>query len=130
MDRRIFFPQFYRVLSNDGQVVVGEFLDNEKWMSFDENDLEHNVKSLSIDLTSDCDLKYKHGSTCYSDNTDIDMSKELLENIIKWAEEHGVESITLMAEGRYLLPNMNELLMMVKQNFSGCIDIITDGTLL
>lgn len=126
MDRKIFFTQFYKVLRNDGQVVIGGIADNGKWMSFDENDLECNIKNLSIDLTSKSDMKQKNRLTGYGKAAEMRMSKELLVNIIRWAEENGIESITFTGENINLLPNMNDIMSLVKQNFSGQVDIITN----
>lgn len=126
MDRKIYLTQLYNVLRNDRHMDDGDILDIGKWMSLTEDDIEYNSKSLSIDLTSTLKLGCRHCLTNNKDIAEIYINTELLESIVKWAEQQGIESITVTGEGIHLMPNMNKLLFLLKQNFSGQVDIITD----
>lgn len=129
MDRKIFFTQLYRILRNDEQLVIGGILDDEKWMSFEEDDLAYNIKSLSINLTSKPTLWQKNSSNVKYNIDSPRMSRELFMSIIEWAEENGIESLTLTWEDLTLFPDINELMLFIKTNFSGNVDIITEQSL-
>ncbi len=129
MDRKIFFTQLYRILRNDEQLVIGGIVDDEKWMSFEEDDLAYNIKSLSINLTSKPTLWQKNSSNVKYNIDSPRMSRELFMSIIEWAEENGIESLTLTWEDLTLFPDINELMLFIKTNFSGNVDIITEQSL-
>ena len=129
MDRKIFFTQLYRILRNDEQLTIGGIVDGEKRMSFEEDDFEYNIKSLSIDLSSQPTLSQKNLSNVKYNIDSPRMSKELFMSIIEWAEENGIESLTLKWEDLTLFPDIKELMLFIKENFSGNVDIITEQRL-
>lgn len=124
MDRRIFPSQLYKTIKNNGQFVITEIQDNAECMSLEENALDFNIKSLSIDLTSKPGMKHKRCLADNNDTTGTKMNEEFLVSIIQWAEDNGIESITFIGEDVHLLPDIKDFMRFVKQNFSGQVDII------
>lgn len=88
------------------------------------------LESVSIDLTSRCNLRCRHCSTAYGDIPSVDMEFDNLKRIIHWGEEYGIKDVTLTGGEIFLLDDINEKLRWIRANFSGRIGIMTNATLI
>lgn len=98
-------------------------------LTFEEKE-ETKLDSVSLLLTTDCNLRCRHCASSYGDIPKVIMSMELLQNIINWAEELEIKNLTLTGGEIFTVPNIIELIEMVHKNFSGDLDIITNATLI
>ncbi len=179
MDRKVFFAEFCRYLFYKNQVIVGNILEDGKWIKiprsvfeylkghidnhstirqildeadseeeykfydnllrnlflirslrFEEDMLDFKLESLSLDLTSKCNLRCKHCSTAFGEIPNIDLSVEDMKRIVQWAEDKKIEKLTLTGGEIFVLPDIMERLKTIRRIFSGKIDIITNATLI
>lgn len=179
MDREIFFSEFCRFLFYKEQVIIGNILEDGKWIKipknifdylkwhidnhstvrqildetdnedeykfydnllrnlflirslrFAEDVLEYKLESVSLDLTSKCNLRCKHCSTAFGEIPNIDLAVESMMQIVQWAENNKIEKLTLTGGEIFVLLDIMERLKSVRNIFSGKIDIITNATLI
>ena len=88
------------------------------------------LKSVSIDLTSRCNLRCRHCSTSYGEIPSIDMEFDNLKRIIYWCKKNEIRDVTLTGGEIFLLDDINEKLRWIRANFDGKIGIMTNGTLI
>lgn len=179
MDRKIFFAEFCRYIFYKNQVIIGNILEDGKWikmpkdifeylkwhidnhstvrqildeteseeeyrfydnllrnlflirtLQFEEDTLDYKMESLSLDLTSKCNLRCKHCSTAFGEIPNVDLPVEDMTRIIQWAENKNIDKLTLTGGEIFVLPDIMERLKKVRKIFSGKIDIITNATLI
>lgn len=86
--------------------------------------------SLSIDVTTRCNLRCKHCCISCGEIPAVDLSKEDCIKLIKWSEKNGITHITFSGGEIFLHPHILEILKYARDNFQGKISIITNATLL
>lgn len=91
---------------------------------------DHHIKSVSLELTTDCNLRCKHCSSDYGNKEIINMSAENILKIIRWANQHHTESVTLTGGEIFCLKDIADKLTLIRNHFKGNISIITNGTLI
>lgn len=88
------------------------------------------IHSVSLELTTSCNLRCKHCSGRYGDKNIEIMSINNLKNIVQWAEMNSIDSMTLSGGEVFCLSDISERLEYVRKYYSGYITIITNATLI
>lgn len=88
------------------------------------------INDISLELTTFCNLNCKHCSSEYGNKKTENMTIENISKIVNWANEHNVESITLTGGEIFCLSDINEKIILIRNQFKGNIEIITNSTLI
>ncbi len=95
------------------------------------NNMNQNViEAVSIILTNGCNLRCSH---CVSNCGSLerkDLCFDTIKNVIDWCERKSVKEITLTGGEIFIRSDIKEILKYVRQNYSGKIVVITNGTLI
>ncbi|MBX4151101.1 radical SAM protein [Paenibacillus lautus] len=88
------------------------------------------IKHVTFELTTGCKLRCSHCCVSCGEIAREDMSFELLKQLIKWCEKNGIRSIALTGGEIFIRHDIWDILNYVRANFTGSIEIMTNGTLL
>lgn len=91
---------------------------------------EGEIDCVTIELTTGCNLRCSH---CCVDCGEIpreDMAFEEIKHVIHWSEEHKVSSIALTGGEIFIRKDIFKIIHEIKQNFSGKVELLTNGTLI
>lgn len=98
--------------------------------TFEDNQSDITLKNVSLDLTSRCNLRCRHCATAYGDIPAFDMSFDTLTSIVQWCEDNHIKNLTLTGGEIFLLKDIDERLRYIRSNYSGVIEILTNGTMI
>lgn len=88
------------------------------------------LQCISIELTTMCNLRCKHCSSSYGDNEKVSMSMSDIKKIVQWANRERIEHIVLSGGEIFCMPDINEIITYLGENFNGDIEIMTNATLI
>ena len=89
---------------------------------------EIKLESISIELTTNCNLRCKHCCIAAGDLPIANIKNEICFKIIDWAEKKKIKEITLTGGEPLLYPDLIEILLYLRNHFSGTVQIITNLT--
>lgn len=127
--------------------IVGECLDKETKgyictllqklqeidvITFDADELEQSTKidSVTIEITTGCNLRCSHCCVACGDIPRVDMDIEDIRQIINWCESKKVSNISFTGGEIFIRKDIMEILGYARNHFNGNIEIMTNGTLL
>ncbi|AKG33381.1 radical SAM/SPASM domain-containing protein [Paenibacillus durus] len=88
------------------------------------------IKSVSIEITTGCNLRCTHCCVGCGDILREDMDIADIKNIINWCEIHNVSSLVFTGGEIFLRKDIWDILSYARSNYTGIIEIMTNGTLL
>ncbi|OPA80840.1 hypothetical protein BVG16_00345 [Paenibacillus selenitireducens] len=88
------------------------------------------IKHVTIELTTGCNLKCSHCCVNCGDIPREDMSLETLKELIDWCENSGVSGIALTGGEIFIRKDIWDILNYVRTKFTGQIEVMTNGTLI
>lgn len=91
---------------------------------------EIDIKDISLELTTSCNLKCKHCSNESGDKKIDNMTIENITKVVHWANEHNVKSLTLTGGEIFCLKDIDEKIELIRNQFTGRIEVITNATLI
>lgn len=91
---------------------------------------EVKLESISIELTTECNLRCKHCCVSAGSAQIARMEKEKCFRVIDWAENNKIQEITFTGGEPLLHPEIMEILLYTREHFSGTIEMITNLTVL
>lgn len=91
-----------------------------------------NIKEVFLELTTNCNLQCKHcsGSFGNNNNQDSELDYNTLLQMIKCFNILNINQITLTGGEPFLHSRIYDILKVLKQEFHGEVNIITNGTLI
>ncbi len=103
---------------------VGICIDNAE-----KDELQLYPSDITIEITTQCNLACKHCSYSFGGKKYREMPIDMIKAISKWAEDNKVKRILLTGGEPFCRKDIVDVCKVIKQNFTGSLEIITNGTL-
>lgn len=104
---------------------IGVCIDNPQ-----KDTLQLYPSDVTLEITTQCNLACKHCSYSFGCKKYSEMSFELITSIAKWAESKNIKRILLTGGEPFCRKDILNICKTIKENFSGVLEIITNGTLI
>lgn len=97
-----------------------------------EEELDNNIKpvDITLELTTQCNLRCKHCSYGFGGKSYREMSMDMIISLSKWCEEQEVKRLLLTGGEIFCRTDIHKVISEIRQNFSGSLEVITNGTLI
>lgn len=92
--------------------------------------LDNSPGTISIDITSDCNLLCKHCSGNFHGTNGLRMPKEMIYSLADWAAHNQIQHLSLSGGEPFIREDFCDILYEVRKRFLGEIEVITNGTLI
>ena len=103
---------------------VGICIDNAE-----KDELQLYPSDITIEITTQCNLACKHCSYSFGGKKYREMPIDMIKAISKWSEDNKVKRILLTGGEPFCRKDIVDVCKVIKQNFTGSLEIITNGTL-
>lgn len=104
---------------------IGVCIDNPQ-----KDTLQLYPSDVTLEITTQCNLFCKHCSYSFGGKEYSEMPFELITAITKWSESKNIKRILLTGGEPFCRKDIANICEIIKENFSGLLEIITNGTLI